>query len=227
MRKSMMQKKSRALSRIEEKMSQVEEGSLRYEILAIAKNFKSSWIELGQYLITVQREKLYKDWGYLAFDAYCVKEIGIRKETALKLLRSYYFLQEEEPDYLKKEYLESAGPEKIPSYESIYTLRKIKDNKNISISDYNRIKQQIFEEGKPEQEIKQAYHTILKSLGEDSPEEERLRKRLQYIRRMVGTLNAIKKEIQANKFLPGKIISELDGLIHKLELELSNKNFKL
>ncbi|MDD5595453.1 MAG: hypothetical protein PHY94_04300, partial [Candidatus Omnitrophica bacterium] len=98
--------KSKSLENIEEKMGQLDENSFRYHVLENAKGFKSSWIELGRSLYTVLKDKLYKEWGYGSFDIYTVKEIGIRKQTAMKLLRSYYFLEKEEPAYLKSDYMQ-------------------------------------------------------------------------------------------------------------------------
>ncbi len=214
--------KTKALDRIDEKMSLAEEGSIRYQILACAKNFKSSWLNLGQYLVTVHKDKLYKDWGYLTFEAYCKEDIGIRKETSLKLLRSYYFLEKEEPEYIKKEYLEAIDAHKIPSYEAVDTLRQIKSNKDFGIADYERVKRQVFEEGKADKEVKDVYRQMLKSVREDDdPEEAHSKRRLNYIRRMLGALNSIKKEAEINKFLPVKIISELEHVIEQITAQLT------
>ena len=42
--------KTRSLERLEEKMTGVEKDSIRYRVLQSAKNFKTSWIDLGQAL---------------------------------------------------------------------------------------------------------------------------------------------------------------------------------
>ena len=83
---------TKSLQNIEEKMKGLDENSLRYHILESAKSFKTSWVELGRSLYSVWKDKLYKEWGYSTMDAYTGKEIGIRKQTAMKLLKSYYFL---------------------------------------------------------------------------------------------------------------------------------------
>ena len=84
--------KTKSIDRLEEKMKGLDSESLRYHILESAKNFKSSWVNLGQGLYSVWKDKLYKEWGYSTFESFSAKELGIRKQTALKLLRSYYFL---------------------------------------------------------------------------------------------------------------------------------------
>ena len=71
--------------------------ALRNKTLDAAKRHKASWIELGQYLYAIYKDKYYKDWGYLTFEAYCGKEINVKLSTASKLLKSYDFLEKEEP----------------------------------------------------------------------------------------------------------------------------------
>ena len=87
----MSEKKTKSIEKIERKMEEVSRDSLRYQVLKSAKAFKTSWIELGQMLYTVWKDKSYKEWGYSGFDAYTSKEIGIRGQTSFKLLKSYSF----------------------------------------------------------------------------------------------------------------------------------------
>src|SRR3990167_11465278 len=113
--------KTKSIESLEQKMRDMDESSLRHHILQSAKDFKTSWIKLGRALYTVWKEKLYKEWGYSTIEAYTSKEIGIRKQTAMKLLKSYYFLEKEEPDYLKKRFTskEKENSASVPSFESI------------------------------------------------------------------------------------------------------------
>ncbi|MDD5746748.1 MAG: hypothetical protein PHO30_05730 [Candidatus Omnitrophica bacterium] len=216
-----MYKTPKSIERIEANLSLAEEGSLRHSILSCAKQFKSSWLELGQYLIAVHKDKLYKEWGYLTFEAYCAQEIGIRKETGIKLIRSYYFLEKEEPQYVKKEYLETVEPNKIPSCGAVDTLRQVKNNKDFTIADYERMKRHVFEEGKEEKEVKDVYRAMMKSVRENDPEEARTERRTQYVRRLIGTLQSIKREAGMHKFLSGPVLDELADVIKKIESELS------
>ncbi|MBU4304928.1 MAG: hypothetical protein KJ893_04820 [Candidatus Omnitrophica bacterium] len=216
-----MYKTTKALHHIEEKMSEAQEGSLRHAVLACAKSFKSSWIDLGQYLVTIHKDKEYKVWGYSTFEVYCAKEIGIRKETAAKLIRSYRFLEEEEPEYVKKDYLESADTQKVPSCEAVNMLRQVKQNKDIGIADYERMKRQVLEEGKGEKEVKDVYRSMLQAVRESDPEEARREKKLNYLRRMISTVRSIKRELEINKLLPAKVITSLEKVIADIEQELS------
>ena len=89
--------KSKSLSKIEDRMKTIDEGSYRYQVLNVCRRFKTCWIELGQSLYAVHRDKQYQDWGYLTFEGYCGTELGVLNQTAMKLLKSYQFLETEEP----------------------------------------------------------------------------------------------------------------------------------
>ncbi|MFH1441391.1 MAG: hypothetical protein ABIH18_05070 [Candidatus Omnitrophota bacterium] len=213
--------KTKSILSLEEKMENIDEGSLRRHILENAKNFKTSWIELGRALYTVFKDKLYKSWGYGSFDIYTSREIGIRKQTAMKLLRSYYFLEKEEPGYLKKDYVDSSETASIPSYESIDVLRQAKNKKSIDEDDYSALKKEVFEKGKDCKEVKKDLTALIRQREELDPEEARERKKMSSLKRMLGVLKSLKQEIEINKLLPSLIIKETAALIDKLEAEIN------
>jgi len=212
---------SNSLENLEEKMQDMDESSIRYHILQNAKSFKTSWVELGRALYTVSKDKMYKEWGYSSFDIYTAKEIGIRKQTAMKLLRSYYFLEKEEPEYLKKDYLETADASKIPSYEAVDVLRQAKNKKSIDDRDYSSLKKEIFEKGKDAKEVKKDLTAMMRQREELEPEEAREKKKISTVRRFVGVLKSLKHEAEILKLLPAPLIKEAAVLIDKLEEELS------
>ena len=211
---------TKSLDNIEQKMKDMDVGSLRYHILENAKNFKLSWVELGRALYTVWKEKLYKDWGYTTLDAYTGKEIGIRKQTAMKLLKSYYFLEKEEPQYLKQEYIQGAEASVIPSYESVDLLRRAKTKKTLDADDYAGLKKEVFENGKDAREVKKDLTALIRQRQELEPEEAHEKKRLSTLRRFLGTLKALKQEAEMGKLLPAPLIKEMNALVSKLEDEL-------
>ncbi len=164
---SAMADKTRSISKIEERMEGMSPSSFRYQTLEAAKKFKISWIELGRFLYTIHRDKLYKDWGYLTFEAYCAKEVGVRQNTAAKLLKSYFFLEREEPAFLKKQSLEEKKPSEIPAYESVNALRLAKDNDRIPEKAYAELRNEVLDENREEAEVKKKIRYLLK--GSASP----------------------------------------------------------
>ncbi len=213
--------KSKSLKGIEEKMQGLESGSLRYQVLESAKNFKASWIALGRALYTVYKDKLYKEWGYNSFDAYAGREIGIRKQTALKLLRSYYFLEKEEPAYLKEEYVTSSPAVAVPGYEAVDLLRLAKNKKSLDEEDYSRLKREIFEKGRDHREIRKDLSALIRQRQELEPEEAYHKKKLGTVKRFLGTLKSLHREMESTKMVSASLIKETAQLIKKLESEIT------
>jgi len=212
--------KSKSLKSIEAKMESLDSNSLRYHILESAKNFKCSWIELGRSLYSVWKDKMYKEWGYISFDIYVSREIGIRKQTAMKLLKSYYFLEKEEPQYLKNEYTASTQPAHLPSYESVDILRQAKNNKRLDEDDYYNLKKEIFEKGRDAVELKKNLGVIIRQRQELDPQAAQEKKRDAVLKRLLGQLRLLKQEVTVLKLLPVPLIKDLDNLIKNIGQEI-------
>lgn len=213
--------KTKSLDNLEQKMQEADPETFRRHVLKSAKDFKTSWIELGRALYTVWKDKLYKEWGYSTIDTYAAKEIGIRKQTAMKLLRSYSFLEKEEPAYLKNEYVESQDTALVPSYESIDVLRQAKNKKDLDAQDYAGLKKAIFEKGKDVREVKKDLTSLIRERRELDPEEARQEKKLSLLKRFLGSLKAITRELETAKLGPASLVREADNLIKKIEAEIN------
>ena len=212
--------KTKSLERLEERMGGIDEDSLRYKVLQSAKNFKTSWIELGQALYSVWKDKAYREWGYLTFDAYTQKEVGIKKPTAMKLLKSYYFLEKEEPVYLQKEHSESQAPAAVPSFESVNLLRLAKDKNTLDKDDYQRFKKDVLEAGKDPVQFRKDLTNLMRQREELTPDEARQRRKFAVVKRVVSSLKTLKADIESQKLLPVNLVKEISLLINKLEAEI-------
>jgi len=212
--------KTKSLKNIEQKMENLDENSLRFHILQSAKSFKTSWIDLGRALHSVWKDKLYKGWGYSTMEAYTAREIGIKKPTAMKLLKSYYFLEKEEPGYLKKDYSNSANAASLPHYESINLLRLAKNKKALGHEDYASLKKSIFEKGKEAPQVRKDLSTIMRQREELEPQEARQKIKMVTVKRFLGILKALKQEIEISKLVSASVIKETANLITKLESEI-------
>lgn len=201
-------------------MGGLEEGSMRYKILASAKNFKSSWMELGQSLYSVWKDKLYKEWGYMTFDAYTSKEIGIKKATALKLLKSYYFLEKEEPGYLAKDYSVSNEVAQIPNYDAVNVLRLAKNKNALDKSDYHRLKKEVLDMGRDASLVKKDLTSLMRQRESLEPEEARRQRRTAVIKRLLTSMKTLRADIETSKMLPAGVLKEISNLINRIELEL-------
>lgn len=213
----MAEVRTKSMKKIEEKMAGTNTESMRFQVLQNAKSFKSSWIGLGQALYTVWKDKLYRDWGYIKFEAYTAKEIGIRKQTALKLLKSYYFLEKEGPQYLKNKPGEETDARAVPTYESVDALRLANKKRGIDQADYERLKNDVLTRGKDASEVKKDLTAIIKEREELEPEEARKKKKTALLRRFMSTLMSLSKELRITRVLPAEITKDIDKLIIKIK----------
>lgn len=203
--------RTKSLLNIDKQMSNLDPQSMRYKVLEAAKNFKGSWFELGRYLYTVYKDKLYRQWGFMAFENYCLKELGIRNQTAVKLLKSYYFVEKDEPDLISA----------IPNYESVNVLRLAKGNPNLDEEEYGKLKKDISSGQKDFREVGKQFRSMVKFTKEqNNPEEEHRKSFQRKIRSIISSLKAIKFESEIKSILPDKIFKQIDELVTILEKKL-------
>ena len=99
-----------AVSRLDARIGELPEGSLRRKVLESARRFKASWVDLGRMLAQVRREEAWRGWGHESFEDYCTKELFLRRATAEKLALSYGFLERHEPELARARDVRSAPP---------------------------------------------------------------------------------------------------------------------
>jgi hypothetical protein len=215
--------KTKAISQIEGKMEDLDETSLRYRVLQSARNFKTSWIELGNYLQAVFQDKHYKRWGYTSFESYCSREIAIKTTTALKLLRSYYFLESEEPAFLKERLSSTEKVVALPSVDSVDILRRARNRQNLDADDYRSLRDSVLEKGEEPKEVRYKLKNILEAYAGGESEEEEKKRRTATINRCLGVLRTIKREIEISGVLPRRIVKEIDRLVAVIETEVSGR----
>ena len=181
-------------------------------------DFKNSWRNLAQALHTVFKDKLYRNWGYDKFDQYTEKEVHIRKHTAMKLIRSYTFLESEEESLYIADESENKSSENRPSLtlDAADILRKAK--KSLDEEGYRKVKKDIVDEGKESKEVKKGLTALIMKRRKDiNPEEERTKHRKIAINRFLGTLRSFKSEIEVLKILPGSVAEEIDRLLKSIQ----------
>ena len=63
-----------------------------------ARDFKASWVHLAEALNQVKELAKHVEWGFESVEQYCEQELRISPRTVNKLLSSYQFLAEHEPE---------------------------------------------------------------------------------------------------------------------------------
>lgn len=95
----------------------------RAELIARARRFKASWIELAESLSSCQKSQRYTEWGFVSFEEYYRKELHLKTATVNKLVGSYAFLRRSAPEVLDRDGL----GEPIPSIQTIDFLRRAEE----------------------------------------------------------------------------------------------------
>ena len=130
---------------------------LRDVVRDAARRFKSSWVEFGKLLVQVRDEGLFDQWGYATFEAYCSKELHIRKATADKLVRSFGFLSRHEPHVVEQVQPEAAfeaPAQKVPAFEVVEVLAGAEARGQLSAEEYRSIRDSIWDEERPVAQVK-------------------------------------------------------------------------
>jgi len=186
-----------------------------------AKSFKTSWINLGQTLYSIWKDKLFHEWGFEKFEHYTQKEIGLKKSLSIKLLKAYLFLEEDEPEYLKSDFGESRDAVRVPHYDAIDVLRLAKNRNELNKHDYLQLKKDIFDKGKDASVVKKDLTALIKERKVVDPEAERAMRNAVAVKKVLSALISFKKDMQSLKLIPHEIIKDADELIEKLQSEVS------
>lgn len=135
-------RQSRTQAAIEAQLEQLEPGSERYTVLAAARDFKASWVDLGARLSRVREQEAYTAWGYTSFEAYCRRELRIKSATADKLTRSYSFLRDNEPRAL-----EQREKRELPPLDVVDLLSQARERSQLTDKQIASIREEVFAPG--------------------------------------------------------------------------------
>ncbi len=199
-------------------LADMDASAVRDQVRKATLDFKNSWRNLAQALHTVFTDKLYRNWGYDKFDQYTEKEVHIRKHTAMKLIRSYAFLESEEESLHLTYGGEDKSSENRPALtlEATDILRKAK--KSLDEDGYQKVKKDLIDESKGSKEVKKDLTALIMKRRKDiNPEEERTKNRKITINRFLGLLRAFKSEIEVLKILPGTVAEEIEQLLKSIQ----------
>lgn len=206
-------KKTRGEMAIEQIMETLPPESERYQVLATARTFKSSWVALGERLLRVKRGGLFQEWGYDDFEAYCAQEIRIKKPTAQKLTLAYDFLEREEPQLIPHQ--GEIAP--VPDYRSVELLRQAREEKGFSEEDYAGLRRAVLEENRSHPTVQKRFKEVATAQeGGPSPSEQ-LRGALLTARRLAGQLERLSPLPEDAPADLARLILWLEGQLETLE----------
>src|SRR5262249_3368813 len=129
--------------------------------------------------------ELFAQWGYDSFESYCAKELHIRKQTALKLTRSYSFLRKHEP---KRVAGDEAG-ERAPAFEVVEVLAQAEERGQLSGDEYRAIREAIWDPDRGSTDLKRQLTTRFPRPASD--QRHALQRLAQTARRLANELRGL------------------------------------
>lgn len=193
---------------------------IRDQLIQYSKDFKTVWLNLGQNLYPVYKDKLYTAWGFEKFEHYTQEELGVNKETATKLLKTYFFVEQDEPQYLKKEFRDERDPAQVPGCDALNVLRLARARKELNKNDYAQLKEAVFEKGQEAAEVRKDLVSLMKERKKVDPDEEREKRNTAAVKKLLNALRSFQKDMETLKLAPAALVEEVNGLMKKLEEEV-------
>jgi len=199
------EKQTKGAQHIEQLMQQLPPESDRYQVLATAKQFKSSWVELGESLAKVSNSKSFSEWGFTSFEDYCTKEVRIRRQTAEKLLLAFRFLERKEPGLLDRQ-----KDRPLPDYRSVDLLRQAEEGQQFSLEEYSELRQAVIEKEQNHPLIARQFRDMTHSHQPEQKTVHQHRVTLMAARRLSTSLQNVQD-------VPAEFSQAIEGLIGFLE----------
>lgn len=197
---------------LDRKAASVPAGSFRQLVVLAAKRFKSSWVELGKLLTKVRHEGTFQDWGYATFDAYCLAELRIRKQTADKLTKGYSVMNKYEPERLASPDIQ----ESAPPFEVVEVLAQAEERGQLSAQEYKSIRDSIWNQEKPTSELR-------RELVERFPAPEGEASEPASTKRLWLQMKRLAAELRSNRKIPRPLVDRADALVQDLEEVVTQK----
>lgn len=195
----------RALAALEEQHADDPE---RATMLRLTRRFKASWLELGEALTEVKRNKTWERWGYDSFESYTKKELKLRLDTVEKLTGGYMFLHKRAPEVLRRDPLEA-----LPTMKAIDFLRRVEEkaaeDNSIPEETLVDVRKQILEENVPVAKVAKLYNDTLFPVSEHQKREtnrKAIKQTASKLRELLADSPAVSKRVAS---MVGEALDEL------------------
>ncbi|MCG8425114.1 MAG: hypothetical protein MJE77_45115 [Proteobacteria bacterium] len=130
---------------MEDQMLAVADDPERVDVLAKARRFKRTWLELAESLSGVYERESWVRWGFDSFEEYCRKELHIKKGTVAKLLGSFRFLKSTAPTVLDRSLREPSAP--VPSLQAVDFIARATERGAADEDTMEEMKRAAFDDG--------------------------------------------------------------------------------
>jgi hypothetical protein len=181
--------------------------AFREEVLRAARAFKASWTGLARVLTRVRDEALWESWGFPSFEAYCTQELHIRKATALKLTRSWSFLDRHERHWKP----EAPDARPAPAFEVVEVLAEAEERGALDAEEYRSIRDSIWDPDRPVAAVRRELSDRFpRPAREPAPTEVRLGQ-------LARTARRLAEDLRVFRGVPASVRTQADDLAAAVE----------
>lgn len=170
--------------------------AFRMEVVAKARSFKRSWVDMAEALVEVRGRGYYQRWGYETLHGYALEELNIKRTTVDKLTGSYMALEQHAPHVLQWD----GVAQSMPEMEAVEYFAKAVDPpapKNGAAPPppprelLDELKQAIFEDQVNPSSLRRRFNPMLNPKPEGDPKKELLARVRQSARRLEEMLTDV------------------------------------
>ncbi|MEW5850391.1 MAG: hypothetical protein AB2A00_16515 [Myxococcota bacterium] len=143
----------------------------RYRVLLCARDFRASWVNLAEALHQVEETQKFLEWGFKDINEYCEQELRISPRTAAKLLKSYRFLAENEPEAVANREDDPRNRPAVPDVAQVSFLARAAKDERVPEGVYKKLRDAAFRDGATVTELR----TKFKEAVPDAPKPRTVR----------------------------------------------------
>lgn len=196
------------LARQEKLLLEIDQESTRAQVLRSVVDFRKSWLSLGMMLTNVAYGGDYKEWGYDDFEVYCARELGLKKQTAKKLMISYAYMKKELPSLI----MGTDGENKpIPEYQTVAALADLEKCKNIDEEELQEVKADVLGGEIDDKEVRKKIRELKKEPSLPGMKDERDFQQLLIVSRKARRL------VKSVTRLPDSLSKKVDAALAEVE----------
>ncbi|MGF1467157.1 MAG: hypothetical protein ACFCGT_13605 [Sandaracinaceae bacterium] len=187
--------------------------AFRREMVALARTFKRSWVDMAEALSRVRADGLHRRWGYDSLHGYALEELNIKGSTCDKLTASFAAMERHVPHVLTWD----GVAQRMPEVDAVdYFARAVDPPPERGALDEDvveELKQAIFDEGISAPSARRRFNPVLQKRSQEDEHRALLAK----VRASARRLETLLPEVDG---LPDGRVEEVQRTLEDLQRDL-------
>lgn len=176
--------------------------AFRMEVVAKARSFKRSWVDMAESLVEVRTRGYFQKWGYETLHGYALEELNIKRGTVDKLTGSYQALEQHVPHVLQWDGVAQSMPDMdaVEYFAKAVEPRRDEDGEPAEGPPrevIDELKQAIFEDQINPSSLRRRFNPMLNPRPEVDPKREllaRVKAQAKRLEELLGGVEGLTEE---------------------------------